>query len=140
MTTSLFAGLKAAPADPILGVSEKFRADPRAEKVNLGVGAYLTEEGRTPILEVVQEAEEAIVAARIPHTYIPISGLAGYGELVQKMVFGAASEIVLSGRAATVQTLGAWTSCITSAALRWAPRANPPGATTMRFLRWPVTK
>ena len=105
MTTSLFAGLKAAPADPILGVSEKFRADPRAEKVNLGVGAYLTEEGRTPILEVVQEAEEAIVAARIPHTYIPISGLAGYGELVQKMVFGAASEIVLSGRAATVQTL-----------------------------------
>ena len=77
MTTSLFAGLKAAPADPILGVSEKFRADPRAEKVNLGVGAYLTEEGRTPILEVVQEAEEAIVAARIPHTYIPISGLAG---------------------------------------------------------------
>ena len=54
----------------------------------------------------MQEAEEAIVAARIPHTYIPISGLAGYGELVQKMVFGAASEIVLSGRAATVQTLG----------------------------------
>lgn len=106
MTTSLFAGLTAAPADPILGVSEKFRADPRAEKVNLGVGAYLTEEGKTPILEVVQEAEEAIVAARIPHTYIPISGLAGYGELVQKMVFGAASEIVLSGRAATVQTLG----------------------------------
>ena len=106
MTTSLFAGLKAAPADPILGVSEKFRADPRAEKVNLGVGAYLTEEGRTPILEVVQEAEAAIVAARIPHTYIPISGLAGYGELVQKMVFGAASEIVISGRAATVQTLG----------------------------------
>ena len=77
MTTSLFAGLTAAPADPILGVSEKFRADPRAEKVNLGVGAYLTEEGKTPILEVVQEAEEAIVAARIPHTYIPISGLAG---------------------------------------------------------------
>ncbi len=106
MSSSLFAGLVAAPADPILGVSEKFRADPRPEKVNLGVGAYLTEEGVTPILEVVQEAEEAITAAKIPHTYIPISGLAGYGALVQKMVFGAESEIVLSGRAATVQTLG----------------------------------
>ncbi len=106
MSSSLFSGLVAAPADPILGVSEKFRADPRPEKVNLGVGAYLTEEGVTPILEVVQEAEEAITAAKIPHTYIPISGLAGYGALVQKMVFGAESEIVLSGRAATVQTLG----------------------------------
>ena len=106
MSSSLFSGLTAAPADPILGVAEKFRADPRAEKVNLGVGAYLTEEGVTPILEVVQEAEEAITAARIPHTYIPISGLPGYGTLVQKMVFGAESEVVLSGRAATVQTLG----------------------------------
>ena len=89
MSSSLFSGLTAAPADPILGVAEKFRADPRAEKVNLGVGAYLTEEGVTPILEVVQEAEETLTAARIPHTYIPISGLAGYGTLVQKMVFGA---------------------------------------------------
>ena len=106
MSSSLFSGLTAAPADPILGVAEKFRADPRAEKVNLGVGAYLTEEGVTPILEVVQEAEETLTAARIPHTYIPISGLAGYGALVQKMVFGAESEVVLSGRAATVQTLG----------------------------------
>ena len=54
----------------------------------------------------MQEAEEKLTAARIPHTYIPISGLAGYGALVQKMVFGAESEVVLSGRAATVQTLG----------------------------------
>ena len=106
MSSSLFSGLVAAPADPILGVAEKFRADPRAEKVNLGVGAYLTEEGVTPILNVVQEAEEALTLARIPHTYIPISGLPGYGAMVQKMVFGADSEIVTSGRAATVQTLG----------------------------------
>lgn len=104
--SSLFSSLTSAPADPILGVSEKFRADPRPEKVNLGVGAYLTEEGKTPILEVVQEAEDALAAAHIPHTYLPISGLAGYGAIVQKMVFGASSEIVLSGRAATIQTLG----------------------------------
>ncbi|MDO4936281.1 MAG: amino acid aminotransferase [Sutterellaceae bacterium] len=106
MSASLFTGLTPAPADPILGVTEKFRADPRPEKVNLGVGVYLTEEGKTPLMGVVKEAEAALAEAGEPHVYIPISGLPGYGASVQKMVFGAESEVVLSGRAATVQTLG----------------------------------
>ena len=106
MSASLFTGLTPAPADPILGVTEKFRADPRPEKVNLGVGVYLTEEGKTPLLSVVREAELALADKGEPHVYIPISGLPGYCSAVQKMVFGANSEVVLSGRAATVQTLG----------------------------------
>lgn len=106
MTVSLFTGLTPAPDDPILGVTEKFRADTRSEKVNLSVGVYLTEEGKTPILDVVKEAETALAESREPHTYIPMSGLPGYRAAVQKMVFGAQSEVVLSGRAVTVQTLG----------------------------------
>lgn len=106
MSASLFTGLTPAPADPILGVTEKFRADPRPEKVNLGVGVYLTEEGKTPLLSVVREAEHALAEKGEPHVYIPINGLPGYCAAVQKMVFGADSEVVLSGRAVTVQTLG----------------------------------
>ena len=106
MTDNLFAGLTPAPADPILGVTEKFRADPRPQKVNLGVGVYLTEEGKTPLLDVVKEAEIALAQSNQPHGYIPISGLPGYCSAVQKMIFGADSEVVLSGRAVTVQTLG----------------------------------
>lgn len=106
MTDTLFSGVAAAPADPILGVNEKFKADPRSPKVNLSAGVYLTEEGKTPVLNVVREAEEALAQAAIPHTYIPMSGLPGYDKVVQQMVFGAGSEIVLSGRAATIQSLG----------------------------------
>ena len=106
MTDNLFAGLTPAPADPILGVTEKFRADPRPQKVSLGVGVYLTEEGKTPLLDVVKEAEVALAQSNQPHGYIPISGLPGYCSAVQKMIFGADSEVVLSGRAVTVQTLG----------------------------------
>lgn len=106
MTASLFTGLTPAPADPILGVTEKFRADTRAEKVNLGVGVYLNEDGKTPLLSVVREAEHALAELGEPHVYIPISGLPKYCAAVQKMVFGAESEVVLSGRAVTVQTLG----------------------------------
>lgn len=106
MTASIFAGLTPAPADPILGVTEKFRADTRPQKVNLGVGVYLTEEGKTPLMNVVREAEAALAEIGEPHVYIPINGIAGYNAAVQKMVFGAQSETVLSGRAVTVQTLG----------------------------------
>ena len=106
MSDALFSSLTAAPADPILGVTQRFRLDPRPQKVNLGVGAYMTDAGVTPVLDVVKQAEMALAAQCIPHTYLPISGLEGYGTHVQQMVFGETSEIVLSGRAATVQTLG----------------------------------
>ena len=106
MSDLTFAGLTPAPADPILGVTEKFRADPRPQKVNLGVGVYLTEEGKTPLLDVVRDAEMALAQSNQPHGYIPINGLPEYCSAVQKMVFGADSEVVQSGRAVTIQTLG----------------------------------
>jgi len=39
-----------APADPILGVSEAFKRDMSEKKLNLGVGAYLTEELQPMVL------------------------------------------------------------------------------------------
>ena len=38
---SLFSAVAAAPADPILGLTEQFNADTDTRKVNLGVGVYL---------------------------------------------------------------------------------------------------
>ena len=106
MSDTLFKNLAAAPGDPILSISEKFRADTRPQKVNLSVGVYLDENGKTPILDVVKEAKFALAESPIPHSYTAIRGLEGYRAAVQKMVFGADSEVVLSGRAATVQTPG----------------------------------
>lgn len=106
MADTLFSSLCPAPGDPILSISEKFRADKRGHKVNLSVGVYLDEDGKTPILNVVKEAKRALAESPIPHSYTAIRGLEGYRAAVQKMVFGADSEVVLSGRAATVQTPG----------------------------------
>lgn len=41
---SKLAGVEMAPPDPILGVSEAFKKDDSADKLNLGVGAYRTDE------------------------------------------------------------------------------------------------
>ena len=41
----MWNGIKAAPEDAILGLTEAFKKDPRAGKVNLGVGVYKDEKG-----------------------------------------------------------------------------------------------
>ena len=74
MTDNLFSQVAGAPEDPILGVSQQFRADPRENKVNLSVGVYQTEEGKIPVLRAVREAETRLYNACLPHGYGPISG------------------------------------------------------------------
>lgn len=106
MNEKIFSELTPVPDDPILSLTGKFLADPRDFKVNLGVGMYLDETGVTPVLDVVREAESALAANPLPHTYIPQTGFPLYDSLVQKLIFGEDSEVVTSGRACTVQTLG----------------------------------
>lgn len=54
VNVSRFEGITMAPPDPILGVSEAFRADTNDMKLNLGVGAYRTEELNPYVLKVVK--------------------------------------------------------------------------------------
>ena len=58
---SMFAieRLEAAPADPILDLTTAFNADTFAKKVNLGVGAYRTDEGKPWILPVVRKVRNS---------------------------------------------------------------------------------
>ena len=42
-----FDHLELAPADPILGLTDAFKADTNPKKVNLGVGVYQNEHGVT---------------------------------------------------------------------------------------------
>lgn len=55
VNTSRFDNITMAPADPILGVSEAFKADTSDMKLNLGVGAYRTEELQPYVLKVVKK-------------------------------------------------------------------------------------
>nr|GMD40928.1 aspartate aminotransferase, chloroplastic isoform X1 [Ipomoea batatas]GMD48636.1 aspartate aminotransferase, chloroplastic isoform X1 [Ipomoea batatas] len=61
VNVSRFEGITMAPPDPILGVSEAFRADTDEMKLNLGVGAYRTEELQPYVLDVVKKAENLML-------------------------------------------------------------------------------
>lgn len=103
---SLFSAVEMAPRDPILGLNEAFNADPRPDKVNLGVGVYSDEQGRIPLLRAVAQAEQARVAAHAARGYLPIDGIGAYDKAVQTLLFGADSALVADGRVVTVQAVG----------------------------------
>src|SRR3954451_22968506 len=104
--SSLFAAVELAPRDPILGLNEQFNADPNPAKVNLGVGVYYDDNGKLPLLQCVQEAEKQMMEAPKARGYLPIDGIPAYDAAVKGLVFGSDSDVVKSGRVATVQALG----------------------------------
>ena len=103
---SHFASVEMAPGDPILGLTEAYLADPRPRKVNLGVGIYVDEQGRVPLLEAVRKVEQSLAAQAKPRGYLPIDGLPAYDALSQQLLFGAESPLLAAGRVATAQTIG----------------------------------
>ena len=48
------------PPDPILGISEAFKASDAPDKINLGVGAYRDEDLKPVVLEVVKEVRSVL--------------------------------------------------------------------------------
>ncbi len=102
----MFENITAAPADPILGLNDKFLNDPRSDKINLGVGVYKDEHGNTPVLNSVKKAEKRLLDTENSKTYLGIPGSADYALAVQQLLFGADSSIVSGGRAQTAQTPG----------------------------------
>lgn len=103
---SVFDHVVQAPEDPILGVTVAYNKDPSPVKLNLGVGAYRTEEGKPLVLNVVRRAEQLLVNDRSRvKEYLPIVGLAEFNKLSAKLMFGADSPAVQVKRVTTVQCL-----------------------------------
>lgn len=102
----IFTAISQAPADPILGLTDTFKADPRADKINLGVGIYKDEAGNTPVLRSVKEAEAILLEHETTKNYLGIEGVQAYNDAVQTLLFGEQSEIITLKRAKTAQAPG----------------------------------
>ena len=102
----MFNKLEMAPPDAILGLTDAFKKDTRAEKINLGVGVYKTAENTTPILGAVKAAERLLLESESTKSYLPIPGAAGYCAAVRELLFGAGHEIIANDRAVTAHTPG----------------------------------
>ena len=102
----IFTQVELAPADPILGLTDEFKADTRTNKVNLGVGIYKNEAGLTPILESVKLAEQRLLKTEESKNYLGIEGVQAYNSAVQALLFGDDHQVVKNKRALTAQAPG----------------------------------
>ena len=103
----MFQKVDAYAGDPILSLMERFKEDPRSDKVNLSIGLYYDEESTIPRLQAVAEAEARLNAQ--PHgasLYLPMEGLNSYRHAIAPLLFGAGHMVLEQQRVATIQTLG----------------------------------
>ncbi|MDE8604609.1 aspartate/tyrosine/aromatic aminotransferase [Marinomonas sp. RSW2] len=102
----MFEHIQAAPADPILGLNDAYKKDPNPNKINLGVGVFKDEEGNTPILKAVKQAEERLLAEEKTKSYLSIEGAPAYRSAVQTLLFGNQHPIIAKQLAQTAHTPG----------------------------------
>lgn len=102
----MFEKISAAPADPILGLADLFRADERPHKINLGIGVYKDETGKTPVLTSVKKAEQYLLENEVSKSYLSIDGLPEFSLRTQELLFGKDNDVIMNKRARTAQTPG----------------------------------
>ncbi|WP_367680327.1 amino acid aminotransferase [Candidatus Fukatsuia anoeciicola] len=100
----MFEKITAAPADPILGLAVLFEKDCRDKKINLGIGVYKDENGKTPILSSVKKAEQLLLNNETTKNYLSIDGLETFARSTQYLLFSNLNSVIK--RARSVQTPG----------------------------------
>ena len=88
----LFDGLKPQAPDALLALIGLFAADPRPDKIDLGVGVYRDESGGTPVFRAVKAAEARLVETQTSKSYLGPEGDIRFTELLKPILFGGNSD------------------------------------------------
>src|ERR671919_3062321 len=89
--------------DSLLALIALCDADPRPEKIDVGVGVFRDADGNTPILEVMKEAEKRLVDTQKTKAYLGSAGDKRFAELLRPILLG---EHAGDDRIAGLQTPG----------------------------------
>ena len=90
---TLLDRLEAQPSDSLLALIALANADPRPDKIDVGVGVYRDSAGNTPILRSVKAAERALLVSQETKSYIDSQGDVRFTELIAELVFGAGARM-----------------------------------------------
>lgn len=101
----MFSVLKAPPADPILGLSVKFKADENPQKIDLGPGIYKDESGATPVLACVKAAEAFRTEHEASKIYLGSAGSMLFNERIANLLLGE-HRAIQENRVRTISTPG----------------------------------
>ena len=96
--------LSEQPADSLLALIGLFEADPRENKIDLGVGVYRDRGGHTPVMRSVKAAEHLLLERQTTKAYLGPEGDPVFVDLLAPIVFSPA--LVGAARLAGIQTPG----------------------------------
>lgn len=88
---ALFDNLRPQAPDALLSLISLYRNDPRAQKIDLGVGVYKNEAGVTPVLRAVKAAERILLETQGSKSYLGPEGDLGFVDALKPIVFGASA-------------------------------------------------
>ncbi|WP_417783172.1 aromatic amino acid transaminase [Terasakiella pusilla] len=95
----MFQNLQPPTVDAIIALMAKVNADERADKIDLSVGIYKDEEGRTPVMKAVSEAEDRLHASQDTKKYVGMTGDVEFNKEMTKLMLGADADLSLIGAA-----------------------------------------
>lgn len=101
----MFTKLTQLPADPILGLSVKFKADNNPNKIDLGAGIYKDELGHTPVLACVKAAEKFRLENENSKAYLSSAGSVLFNEKMTALILGD-HKVISENRVRTISTPG----------------------------------
>ncbi len=90
--------------DALLALIRLHAADPRADKIDLGVGVYRTEDGATPVFAAIKAAEQRLVDQQDSKSYLGPEGDMGFVNALMPYIFG--QDATMGGRISGMQTPG----------------------------------
>ncbi|KAI9312678.1 aspartate aminotransferase [Dichotomocladium elegans] len=105
-TASVFSAVPQAPPDIIFSLTAQYKADTNPKKINVGVGAFRTDDLKPYILPVVKKADTILYQdPTLDHEYLPIAGVPSYTQAAARLILGKDSSAFKAGRVAAVQTI-----------------------------------
>ena len=96
--------LEAQAPDALLALIKMHAQDPRADKIDLGVGVYRTNDGATPVFRSIKAAEQRLVDTQDSKSYLGPEGDTGFVDALKPYLFGADTD--MGGRLEGMQTPG----------------------------------
>jgi len=97
------ADLPEVESDSLLRLIALANADPRPEKIDVGVGVFRDGAGRTPILPVIKDAERILLETQDSKSYLGSAGDKRFAELIRPILLDVHAD---DSRIAGVQTPG----------------------------------
>src|SRR5919107_5242286 len=97
------ADLPPVQSDSLLQLIALCDADPRPDKIDVGVGVFRDAEGRTPILKVMKDAEQILRESQETKAYLGSAGDKRFAELLRPILLGEQAD---DDRILGVQTPG----------------------------------